>query len=186
MAVPSFTTLLPVLPAAAPIAVTSVDGKPYPGLKAKAISAGAAVIHGVNKQAKRGDNTAKYARLIGDGSTTEFTESDAACLANADLQATAGLAAANSLRVVVTVDGTPLIRIGSDDTLAAGEFLVKDDSGTVLEFQAAPAAGAVIDVHIADAADIVTYDAQTADVVAERDVLDYMGASVAVSNLYNC
>lgn len=185
MAEVNFAVTLPIIPAAAPVKVTTASGKPYAGLNAKGLSGGAAVIYGVNRQAERADNTAKFGKVIADGATTVWTAADIPALANADLQAAAGLNATNTLRVVVEVDGVPFLREGSDETPTAGEFKVADNGGTELTIGETLSAGSVIKVHIADAADITANSALTADVISTIVVQDFMGTATAVASLSN-
>ncbi len=168
-----------IIPAAAP---TRITGSPVnAGDKAKALSPGAAVIYHANKP-DTSANSAKYLKLIGDGTTIGWDSDDYADLAAADVQAS--ITAANCLRVIVTVNGTPLVRVGSGATPSAGEFKVSGTSPITLSVGAAYATGSVIEVYILDASDITAESALTAGVAVEQEAADFMGTGVAVASLF--
>lgn len=104
----------------------------------------------------------KFLRLTLDGSTVSFTEDDYPALANAH-DDSGSLTDANRLRIVareVGVGGTVtglLKRVQSDTSggAASGEFLVKDDTGTMtLEIGDAGSDGEILELWLLDAADI--------------------------------
>ena len=142
-------------------------------------STGAGVLYGINKPWE-GDAD-HYAKLFGNGSAKQWSSANVPCLANADVQAT--ITAANSLRVVVLVNGSPITRVGSGATPSTAEFKVSGSSPILLDVGSTYAAGTKIEVLITDAADLHTASALTANTKAERTAYDICTAGTAAITL---
>lgn len=132
----------------------TLAGQPAVGICA----AGTPSIFGANHP---GRNSSKYINFRGDGARTSWSAAQVSGLAN--LHEDAGsLTTATRLRVIVLVNGMPLTRQNSTTALAAGQFRVTGTgAATTLEFQAAPAAGAVIEVLKLDSADVAAIHSGT-------------------------
>lgn len=171
---------IPVIPAAAPVVATA-GAELMPEGQCLALSAGAAVLYGVNFPSKS-VNSAKYLALFGDGATVAFTSTDYEELDAVDVQTT--ITAANCLRVVVLVNGVPIIRVGSGATAGAGEFKVAGTTTKTLTLGSTYNAGTKIEVLVLDADDIDTHDALTAGIATSEVAQDIMGAGVAAAGLF--
>lgn len=177
--------------------VVANNAAPFTGLnKVYLLSAGAALIYGVNRQSEsqiltnnqgnvgvNASGQAKYVRLFGDASRTTWTSTDFPALNNAHDDG-AALTNANRLRTVLVVDGVPATRVQSDATPGASQYKIALSGGvyTLTSKSAANgahAAGVKLEVYMYDSGDIVTQGALTAGVMIEGTCYDFMVASVA-------
>jgi len=178
----SIAKTLAIIPAAAPIAVSG-GGTLKPLGEALIQSAGAALVYGINLPAKTVQNSAYYGVVYGDGATTAWGNAALPCLDNANDIAIAALSAPASLQLVVLVNGVPIIRVGNDDTVGAGEF----DYGSVadtLTFGSTYAAGTKIEVIVTEAADVSVATVLVADAVTKAEVYDIMGTATATATIF--
>jgi len=122
-------------------------------------SANDQVVYGVNL-AGRDARLGTYQRWEGDGTKKTWTAAEVANLVNAHVDGGA-LAAADSLRVVVKINGVVQHRLAASGTLASGQFKTST-VGAVnqIDLFAAPAAGAKVEIFLAPAAGTVNAPAQ--------------------------
>jgi len=145
-------------------------------------SPGAAVIYGVNKQS---ENSANYARFVGDASQVVFNESDDADLANAHTEAS--ITAANYLNTVVLANGVALTRVASAATPSAGEFKISTSGQQILTLGTTYGVGTKIEVYMSVlAASPVVVTAAAATVAGQTETVvcyDFMRATTANATL---
>ena len=173
-------TLITIGPTAAPVKVsggTAIQA----GSEVIAESTGAAILYGINMPNKADQD--HYAVVYGDGATKIWTEANIPCLGNANFLTGSANTAAATLGCVVLVNGTPILRVGSDASAGAGAFEIADDGSVgTLTVGSTYAAGTKIEFICGQ-----TIAAQTilvANTPAEREAYDIMTAVTAAAVIY--
>lgn len=93
------------------------------------------------------NDTARYWRTKGDGSTVTFTAP--AALTAFPSTVDASITDANRMQCVVLINGSPIVRKGSDASPSAGQFICA--SATTITFGSTYASGTVIEVFVLSA-----------------------------------
>ena len=147
------------------VAVTKNQTNPFrPFNPIRASSVGAGILFGANHP---GRNTDRYIRfdvpVSWDQAVIESGTSGAGIVINPNLadgliDANAGtVLAAEVLDVIALVNGQPITRVSFDDTVAAGEFLIRDNGGiTTIDFGTAYGVGTKIEILLVGSADTGT------------------------------
>jgi hypothetical protein len=124
------------------------------------------------------NDTARYARFKGDGSTVTFTAPSA--LTAAPTTVDASITDANRMQVIALINGSPIVRVGTDATPSAGQF--KAASATTFTFGSTYAAGTVIEVFILSASgDIAATAALAAGSQTEEACRSFYTATAPVT-----
>jgi hypothetical protein len=126
-----------------------------------------------------GRSSAKYVRLVGDGTKATWTAAEVAKLADAHNDG-GTLTTATILRVIARVNGVVRPRVVSTTSPSGTNFRVRNNSGMEINFGTAPIAGAEIELFILDSTDIRTVQAiATANVEYQTTAARFMVATAA-------
>jgi hypothetical protein len=123
-------------------------------------------------------DTARYARFVGDGSTVTFTMPSA--LTAMPVTVDASITDALRMQIIVLINGSPIVRKGTDATPGAGEF--KSASSTTITFGSTYASGTKIEVFVLSASgDIAATAALAAGSQTEEPCRSFYTASAPVT-----
>lgn len=142
-------------------------------------SDGAGVLYGIDFPDKADSD--HYGVVYGDGSTVQWDNDALPCIDNANDVAALANTAAVTLGLVVLVNGTPILRVGNDETAGAGEFEYGGTSDT-LTVGSTYAAGTKIEVIAGQT--VVTQTAVSATDVEEKTAYEIMTAGTAAVQIF--